>query len=83
MRCTGLTRRWCGRRCRVGERVHPIDAFILAKLVAKKVAPSPEAPKAKLRRRLAPEPTGDKAELAAWTSLCRVLLNAQETITRY
>ena len=32
---------------------------------------------------LAPEPTGDKAELAAWTSLCRVLLNAQETITRY
>jgi hypothetical protein len=31
----------------------------------------------------APEPTGDKAELAAWTSLCRVLLNAQETITRY
>jgi hypothetical protein len=32
---------------------------------------------------LAPEPTGDKPELAAWTSLCRVLLNAQETITRY
>ncbi len=32
---------------------------------------------------LAPEPVGDKAELAAWTSLCRVLLNAQETITRY
>ncbi|MCE9612281.1 MAG: PSD1 and planctomycete cytochrome C domain-containing protein [Chthoniobacter sp.] len=32
---------------------------------------------------LAPEPTGDRAELAAWTSLCRVLLNAQETITRY
>ena len=31
----------------------------------------------------APEPAGDKAELAAWTSLCRVLLNAQETITRY
>jgi hypothetical protein len=25
----------------------------------------------------------DRAELAAWTSLCRVLLNLQETITRY
>ena len=25
----------------------------------------------------------DPAELAAWTSLCRVVLNAQETITRY
>jgi len=32
---------------------------------------------------IAPQPTGDPAELAAWTSLCRVLLNAQETITRY
>jgi len=63
--------------------VHPIDAFILAKLVAKKIAPSPEAPKAKLRRRLALDLTGDKAELAAWTSLCRVLFNAQETITRH
>ena len=25
----------------------------------------------------------DRAELAAWTSLCRVILNLQETITRY
>ena len=86
--------------------------IVPGKPVAKKIAPSPEAPKAKLRRRLAldltglppspeevaaftadaekflkvglaPEPAGDKAELAAWTSLCRVLLNAQEIITRY
>lgn len=27
--------------------------------------------------------TTEPAELAAWTSLCRVLLNSQETITRY
>jgi hypothetical protein len=33
---------------------------------------------------LAPQsPSPDRAELAAWTSLCRVVLNLQETITRY
>ena len=26
---------------------------------------------------------GDPAELAAWTNLCRVILNSQEAITRY
>jgi len=31
----------------------------------------------------APPNTGDPAEQAAWTSLCRVLLNSQEAITRY
>ena len=32
----------------------------------------------------APEPAGiDAAELAAWTALCRVVLNLHETITRY
>jgi len=31
----------------------------------------------------APQTTGDPAEAAAWTSLCRVLLNSQEVITRY
>ena len=30
-----------------------------------------------------PAAKGDQAELAAWTNLCRVVLNAQETITRY
>ncbi len=30
-----------------------------------------------------PPPSGDKTELAAWTSLCRVVLNSQECITRY
>ena len=32
---------------------------------------------------LRPLPQGNPAELAAWTSLCRVVLNLQETITRY
>jgi hypothetical protein len=30
-----------------------------------------------------PPPAGDAVELAAWTSLARVLLNSQEVITRY
>jgi hypothetical protein len=33
---------------------------------------------------LAPQPlAADRPELAAWTSVCRVVLNLQETITRY
>ncbi len=32
---------------------------------------------------IAPEPPGQNSELAAWTSLCRVVLNSQECITRY
>ncbi len=31
----------------------------------------------------APPPSGDAAELAAWTTVCRVVLNSQEAITRY
>ena len=31
----------------------------------------------------APPPTGDLAEHAAWTSVCRVILNLHETVTRY
>ncbi len=36
-----------------------------------------------LRIGLSPPTTGDATELAAWTSLTRVLLNSQEVITRY
>ncbi len=32
---------------------------------------------------LTPEPSNDPTELAAWTSLMRVMLNLHETITRY
>jgi hypothetical protein len=37
---------------------HPIDAFVRATLAAKRIAPSPEAPKAKLLRRLSLDLTG-------------------------
>ena len=36
-----------------------------------------------LRVGTAPRAAGDAAEHAAWTSLCRAVLNAQEVITRY
>jgi len=36
-----------------------------------------------LKTGYAPPTQGDPAELAAWTNLCRVLLNSQEVITRY
>ncbi len=44
----------------------------------------PEDAKSLLRVGLAPAPpNADPVELAAWTSVCRVLLNLNETITRY
>jgi Protein of unknown function (DUF1553)/Protein of unknown function (DUF1549)/Planctomycete cytochrome C len=43
----------------------------------------PEDAKKLLRTGPAPGPTGDPIELAAWTSLCRVILNLHETITKY
>ena len=44
----------------------------------------PDDAKALLTVGNAPKPTlGDPVELAAWTSVCRVVLNLQETITRY
>jgi Protein of unknown function (DUF1553)/Protein of unknown function (DUF1549)/Planctomycete cytochrome C len=44
----------------------------------------PEAAKKLTRVGLAPVPAGiDESELAAWTNVCRVVLNLHETITRY
>ena len=44
----------------------------------------PEDARKLLRIGLAPAPEGvDPAELAAWTEVCRVVLNLHETITRY
>ena len=56
-------------------------AFLAAQRAAYRAAPA-DAEKL-LRIGLAPPPTGDPVELAAWTSLARVLLNSQEVITRY
>ena len=44
--------------------------------------PGEEAAKL-LRVGNAPPPVGDPAEHAAWTSVCRVILNLHETVTRY
>ncbi len=43
----------------------------------------PDDAKKVLQVGAAPAPSGDTIELAAWTSVCRVLLNLHETITRY
>ena len=44
---------------------------------------NPEDAQKLLRIGNAPAPGGDAAEIAAWTSVARVLLNSQEVITRY
>lgn len=47
-------------------------------------AANPEDAKKLLRVGFAPEPpVANEAELAAWTQVCRVVLNLHETITRY
>ncbi len=56
-------------------------AFLTAQRATYRAAPA-DAEKL-LRIGLSPPPTGDVVELAAWTSLARVLLNSQEVITRY
>ena len=56
-------------------------AFLATQRAAFKSAPD-DARKL-LATGLTPPPAGDTGELAAWTSLCRVVLNLHETITRY
>lgn len=46
-------------------------------------AADPAAAAKLLKLGQAPPSSGDTIELAAWTSLCRVVLNTQEVITRY
>ena len=43
----------------------------------------PDSAKKLLHVGIAPAPSADEPEQAAWTSLCRVVLNLHETITRY
>jgi hypothetical protein len=43
----------------------------------------PDDAKKLLRVGIAPAPAANEAEHAAWTSVCRVVLNLHETITRY
>jgi hypothetical protein len=53
--------------------------------VRREYAARPEDAKKLVRVGAAPAPdTGtDPVELAAWTTVCRVVLNLHETITRY
>jgi mono/diheme cytochrome c family protein len=45
---------------------------------------NPDEARKLMRVGIAPEPKGiDETELAAWTQVCRVVLNLHETITRY
>jgi hypothetical protein len=44
---------------------------------------NPEDAAKLLQTGLAPVPAGDAVELAAWTQVARVILNLQDTITRY
>lgn len=59
----------------------PLTAFLATQRDYYRANPA-EADKL-LRIGLSPPTTGDTVELAAWTSLTRVLLNSQEVITRY
>ena len=43
----------------------------------------PEDARSLLATGQSPAPAGDPVELAAWTSVCRVVLNLHETLTRY
>ena len=58
-----------------------LAAFLAAQRTA--FAVDRAAAEASLAVGIAPRPSLDPVEHAAWTQLCRVLLNTQEVITRY
>lgn len=60
---------------------HSLLSFLKTQREAYRATPE-EATKL-LSTGLRPAPSGDAVELAAWTSVCRVILNLHETITRY
>jgi hypothetical protein len=76
---------WAFRRA-TGRDPKPAEAEVLLHLLAKHrrgYAADPEAAKKLLAvGDLPPPKDADPAELAAWTSICRVVLNLHETITR-
>ena len=73
-------RRALARPARDREKVSLLA--LLEKERAHYRVPGEEAAKL-LRVGNAPPPPGDAAEHAAWTSVCRVILNLHETLTRY
>ena len=70
----------------LGRDPKPAERTSLAALLAKQreyYRANPDDAQKLLRVGLTPPPTGDAADIAAWTQVTRVLLNAQEFITRY
>jgi hypothetical protein len=75
---------WAFERA-TGRKPKPQEATILLGLLAKhraEYAADAEAAKKVLAVGDAPAPKDNPAELAAWTSVCRAVLNLHETITR-
>ncbi len=77
--------RWAWRQV-LGREAESSEAGLLASLLQKhraEFAADPKAAEALVSVGIAPRPqNADVAELAAWTSVSRVLLNLNETITR-
>jgi len=69
-----------GRAPRSGE-LEGLRALLGRQLERYRAAPADAAKL--LRVGLAPTPTDHPEELAAWTQVCRALLNTQEVVTRY
>ncbi len=63
------------------KEAHSLAAFLATQ--REHFQANPDDAKKLLRVGLTPAKTANEAELAAWTSLCRVMLNLHETITRY
>src|SRR5262249_53307414 len=76
-----LYRRALGRPARAEERTS-LEAFLATQ--RRHYPDNPEDAKKLLKVALAPVTLATpETELAAWTSVCRVVLNLHETITRY
>jgi hypothetical protein len=73
-------------RLAVGRAPQPAELAGLRELLARQLThyrANPADAAKLLRIGLAPTPTDRPEELAAWTQICRVLLNTQEVVTRY
>jgi hypothetical protein len=73
-------------RLAVGRAPQPAELAGLRELLVRQLThyrANPADAAKLLRIGLAPTPTDRPEELAAWTQICRVLLNTQEVVTRY
>jgi len=73
-------------RLAMGREIKASERPSLEKLISDQTAyyqNNPADATKLLKVGFSPMPTGEPAELAAWTNLCRVVLNSHEAITRY